>query len=353
MMGNNIFTILLLFIFLTALNSTYAQSEKPQDLVVKFLDIVKRDAYMSPTINWDSVRPAFIEETKNIQDLADLQPYFKKFIRSLGDRHSEMIYSATGEQEESEMDVMEKYAHYTYAQVGQPLPNFNHYLIDNKYAYINIPSVVIEQRNYIDTIGNQLLELDKQNPKAWIIDLTENGGGSIYPMLWQFASLIDNMETYSDIDNKGNETKQRKIFDVIEEEDKRYFELMNFDYEKVRPVELINVDVPIVVLTSGTTGSAAEFFAVAFKGQKNVRLIGQTTAGATSGNSDYLLNKNYMLNLTTSVIKDRTGKVYKIGEGIDPDIYFELEEGLVSKDETEPEVKQKYLEAAIKFLEGI
>ncbi len=342
--------IFLLIAFANSFSLIYGQNENPKDLVIKFLDIVEANAYMSPTINWDSVRPAFIEETRNVKESGELQPFFKKFLRSLKDGHSQIIYSPTGEQEESELDVMEKYAQYTYEQVGWPPLNFKHYMLEDKYAYINIPAVTLEQRRYIDTIGQQLLELDSKHPKAWIIDLTENDGGSIYPMLWQFASLIDNMETYSDVDNQGNETKQRKIFDVIEEEDKRYFELMNFDYNKVKPVELKNINIPIIVLTSSTTGSAGEFVAASFKGQRNVKLIGQTTAGATSGNSDYLLNKNYMLILTTSVIKDRTGKIYKIGEGIEPDIYLELGESLQSKDETDPEVKQKYFEAAISYL---
>lgn len=37
-----------------------------------------------------------------------------------------------------------------------------------------------------------------------------------------------------------------------------------------------------------------------------------------------------MINLTTSVIKDRTGKVYQIGEGIKPDVLLVIDFAKVS-----------------------
>lgn len=347
-MNIRILTIFLITLTIS-LNSVYAQKDSPKDLVTKFLKIVEEKAYVSPTVKWDSVRPAFIEETKNVKALSELQPYFKKFLRSLKDGHSQIIYSESEDDDESEDAIMERYAQATYKSAGVPPPNFKHYIIDKKYAYINIPTVVIEQRNYIDTIGIQLTELDKSNPKAWIIDLTENEGGSIQPILWHFASLIDQIETYSDVDNKGHEKKQKKIYDEISEEDKRYYELFNFDYNKVKPKELKNNNIPIIILTSFKTSSAAEFFVASFKGQNNVKIIGQSTGRQTSGVEDFTLNKNYWLHLTTTVIKDRNGKIYKIGEGIEPDIHFEIDKKL--KDYEKLEIKQKYLDAALKYLE--
>lgn len=357
-MKNRFLSTLLLFLCLTAINSTYAQkSETPQELVIEFLDIVERDAYTTTRIDWDSVRPAFIEETKHITDIRELEPYFDKVLKQLKDYHSDIFYSeGEDDGDEDENVTLKLYATTTYKEAGFPDPNFNHELIDGKYGYINFPMAVLERRRYIETIGEQLHELDEKNPKAWIFDVTENQGGVTPPMLWQMYYLIDQDEIYSFVDNKGEEeveTKKQWEPDTTSEIDMQIFEWARLNDESLIPKELDNTDIPIVILTSAQTASAAEFFVGAFKGQKNVTVIGQKTTGLTSGNVAYDLGKNYVVNLTTAVMKDRAGKVYKIAEGIDPDIYFEIEKGLTLEDHEKREVKQKYIDEAVKFLDTL
>lgn len=355
-MYNKFLVTLLLFTAFAAINSTYAQkSETPQELVVKFLDIVEEKAYMSPTVNWDSVRPAFIGETKHITEPKELRILFQKFLRQLKDYHSGVFYAESQTDEDTNEHLI-FYATATYEEQGAPPLNFQHEFINEKYGYINIPPVVLEQKRYIETIGNQLKELDRKNPKAWIFDLTENEGGSRVPMLWPMYYLIDQDEVYSDVDSKGKEEKVKKMmWDTTGEDEDglMFFELAGLGDEKLIPKEMVNTNIPIIILTSEKTASSGEFFVAAFKGQRNVTVIGQKTSGLTSGNEAINLSKNYLLNLTTSVIKDRTGKVYKIGEGIDPDISVEIERGLSAEDYMKPEVKQKFLDAAIKFLDKL
>jgi len=353
-MTNRILTFFLITT-ISSFNFIYAQNERPQDLVVKFLDIVEEKAYMSPTIKWDSVRPIFIEETKNVKESSELQPYFKKFLKQLKDYHSGVFYTENQtDEEEDNNELLKLYATTTYEENGLTPPNFLHQLIDKKYAYINIPPVTIELKNYIKTIGIQLDELDKKNPKAWIFDLTENEGGNIMPMLWQMYYLIDGNIAYMDIESNGKENNTNKAMWDTTGEDKdglMFFELSGLNDEKLQPKKTVNTNIPIVILTSEKTASSGEFFAATFKGQKNVTLIGQKTNGLTSGNEALVLNKNYVINLTTGVLKDKTGKIYKIGEGIEPDIHFEIEKNLTLKDYEKQEIKQKYLDAAKKYLE--
>ncbi|WP_126972254.1 S41 family peptidase [Gynurincola endophyticus] len=301
-----------------------AQTKSVKDLATGFLDTIQMYSIVSHELNWESVRPAFFEKIKDVQSLNDLYPHFKNFVKTLKDRHSDILFKEIDDEVEDDSDMEEYYARLTDKEAGLPPKEYAHYMIENRYAYIKVPFVVLEQRAYVDTIGAQLLLLDKQNPEAWIIDLTGNDGGAITPMIWQFASLIDQTETFSFIDNRGNEEYQRKIFDQVKNKDKRYYELVKLQYDSVKPVLLKNTKVPVVILTSNITSSSAEFFVACFKGQENVTVIGQTTSGQTSGNETFSLNNNYMLNLTTTLVKDRTGKVYKIGEGIAPDKKFDI-----------------------------
>lgn len=339
-------TFILLQLIFTS-NIIYAQkNESSNDLVVKFLNTVEENAYMSPSINWDSIRPAVINKTKNITDPHNLKPYFEAVIKLLNDGHSSIIYNQNQQQGKSdELAFYKTLAMVTDADEGLPPKKFEHYLLYDKYAYIYIPSVILELRKYVDTIGYQITELDKKNPQAWIIDLTGNEGGNKMVMIWQFASLITSKKSYSLVDNKGKAVKEPTRFNTYKsKQEESIAKILNLEYNKVLPIEIKNKNIPIIILISNKTSSAGEFFAAYFKGQSNVKLIGNTTNGQTTNNKPFEIGDNYTINLSTRVLKDRTGRVYKVGEGIQPDIFVELPAN-------ENEVKQKYLDAAVKYLE--
>jgi len=139
-------------------------------------------------------------------------------------------------------------------------------------------------------------------------------------MIWHFADLIDVDSTYSTVDRAGVESKQKVRMNNQNDQDQKWARLFDLEYDKVPPIAIKNKNVPIVLLVSRFTSSSGEFFAAHFKGQKNAAIMGHKTNGQTSGNDQFAVGNNYMINLTTSVIKDRTGKLYGIGEGIKPDV---------------------------------
>ena len=276
---------------------------------------------MSNTVNWDSLRAALLEKTKNISESSKLKPLFEKVIKGLGDRHSSVFFDEQVLGNESESNLFEKLAKITDKEAGLPAKAYSSRLLEGNYGYIKLPDVFYEQRKYVDTIKQQIQLLDRLNPKAWIIDLTENSaGGSVFPMIWHLANLIDTDYTYSNIDNKGKEERVQTKQNNLSKKEQEIAKLLDLQYEQNPAIAIRNNRIPIIVLTSGLTVSASEFLVAHFKGQKNVRIVGQTTAGNTSANYPYIIGKNFQVNLTVGVIKDRTGKIYKIKEGIKPDI---------------------------------
>ncbi|MGE8292703.1 MAG: S41 family peptidase [Sphingobacterium sp.] len=351
----------LFFIVLFWVPKLHAQVNQTQQMVIQFLDTLQKNAYMGKSMQWDSIRPAFIAETRHINEVNQLKPYFEKLLKTLKDGHSSLFFEETGQDKESEQDQFEKMAVMTDKEAGIPPKNFQHYMINSKYAYINVPPVMLENRKYVDTIGIQLKNLDAQEPKAWIIDLTENNGGNIMPMIWQFPSLLDTDKTYAYVDAQGKETKAITYYTVESPEDLTYFQLFQLEPDQVKPVKLRHNDIPIILLTSNITASSGEFFTAHFKGQKNVKVIGQKTGGLTSGNAPFNINKNCMVMLTTSVLKDRNGKVYKIAEGIEPDLVFPIEmkpkngKTKLTYNEMQEVIKnakQRYIDQAIAVIEN-
>ncbi|WP_282638670.1 S41 family peptidase [Sphingobacterium thalpophilum] len=318
--------ILLILFFSFSQLRVHAQQSEIRSLVVSFLDTVENNSYMSNTVNWDSLRPALLEKTKNITELSKLKPIFNEVIKGLGDAHSSVFFNEQVLGDESESNLFEKLAKTTDKEAGLPEKVYSSRLLEGGYGYIKLPDVFYEQRKYVDTIKQQIQALDQLNPKAWIIDLTENSdGGSVFPMIWHLANLIDTDYTYSIINNKGKEERVPTKQNNLSEKEQEVAKLFDLQYEQNPAIAINNNRVPIIVLTSGLTVSASEFLVAHFKGQKNVRIVGQTTAGNTSANYPYIIGENFQVNLTVAVIKDRTGQIYKIKEGIKPDIPLEID----------------------------
>ncbi|WP_343565647.1 S41 family peptidase [Sphingobacterium sp.] len=312
--------LLFLLILIGFFVRSYAQVSSVSQLVNAFLDTVQQHAYNQSMVKWDSIRPIFIEQTKTVSDINALAPHFRRIIRQLKDGHSGLFFEKADQNKEAEQELFTKMAGMTDKEAGFPPKIFSHFMTKDRYAYIRVPEVLYEQRKYVDTIGVQLKALDAQHPRAWIIDLTDNTGGSIFPMIWHFADLIDVDSTYSTVDRTGREDKQKVRMCDLNDHDQKWAKLFDLEYDKVPPIAIKNKNVPIVLLVSEFTSSSGEFFITHFKGQNNVTIMGQMTSGQTSANDQFPVGNNYMINLTTAVLKDRTGKIYEIGEGINPDI---------------------------------
>jgi len=262
--------VYLIFVFTIFSINCFAQIKSSKEIVQSFLDTVKSNAYMSPNLNWDSISNSLLNDTKEIDSTAHLVPHFNKVLRALKDGHSRLYPRSALSSQRNESSMIEIFAKMTDKEAGLPPKRFIQKMINDKYAYINIPSVMLENRAYLDTIGKQLLELDKNNPKGWIIDVTENDGGNIFTMNWHFPTLINSDQTYSMVDNKCHETKVDKILNLnnSSKEEKKFADLFRFNPDSVPYVSLKNTKVPIIVLTSKTTGSAGEFVTVHFKDKK-------------------------------------------------------------------------------------
>jgi len=298
-----------------------------------------------------------MEKSRQVETVKDLLPLFKSVLELLHDKHSLVQYHEIDtNMKESFMAQIQNMARMTDSKAGLPPKNFGSYMIDKKYAYINIPPVQFEQAKYIDTIGKQLEFLDQNNPKAWIIDITENSGGANYPMIWHFASLIDVDYTYSEVGKDGQEQKVSVILRPRGAEAKQVYDILGLDPLKSPPVKLKNNNIPIIILTSYYTASAAEAFLLHFKGQKNVTIVGQKTAGRTSSNQYYEIGNNLSIELTVSLLKERNGKIYKVNEGVAPDVIIPYD---LSNIKTTNQLlksinkeKQVYLKKAVEVIEN-
>ena len=167
-------------------------------------------------------------------------------------------------------------------------------------------------------------ELKKQNVKALIVDLRNNGGGIV-------DEAISIAETMSDKD-------ETLLITVDKNNNKEYTKSKN---EKI-------IDVPIVVLVNGNSASASEILAGALKDNGKAKLVGTKTYGKGVIQELITLTDGSGLKITTEeYYTPKENKINKIG--IEPDEEVKLPAELENTLEIE-ESKDTQLQKAIELL---
>lgn len=142
------------------------------------------------------------------------------------------------------------------------------------------------------------------NCDALIIDLKNNGGG------WD--CMVNLLLSY--FINPEEEAVMKIIRSTI---DNTYYSSMSLAYIPGKKMDTI----PVYILTSGSTASAAEAFVFRMKQlNKRVRVVGATTAGAENPVDFQILDKNFILQIPCYQVIYSKAKGGWEGIGIKPDI---------------------------------
>lgn len=190
-----------------------------------------------------------------------------------------------------------------------PYP-FQYKMLQHKYAFVALSGFLgvdsVSAKNYTDSLQRSILWLYNQQPKGWIIDLRQNSGGWIYPMLAGLGPILGpGIKAY---EISGNL--------VLEE---FYFFKNPSDYLYLSDsVWFFEQHLPIAVLISEETGSAGELLTLSFRGNPKTALIGTSTAGFSTGLHGFFMPDGSQICVTNSIMADRNKK----GDGgkILPDI---------------------------------
>lgn len=326
---------LIIFTFITTFFSTqtFAQSDSIKVYVTQALKIMKNKSVNKGKLNWEDIFDKTLTESSNAKTIKETYPAIKNALSSLNDSHSNFYPE----------NVVRAYT-LGYKATGQEFPVIKSELLENQYAYISLPDIGSFNKGdwnlYINTFYTKVNDLQKRNPKGWIIDLRGNFGGMLYPMYAAIAPFLDNKNVVGTKDAEGKieyyNYKKGRFY-----EGSTATQLFQLTQKEPKPIKK-----PVAILVNKVTGSSAEFITAAFVGQKNAKIIGTNTQGLTSGNQEYKLSDGSFLVLTIGNIVDRTGKEYtKIGEGISPNITIE-------KSTDEAKTNENYLKKAFEFIDN-
>jgi carboxyl-terminal processing protease len=173
------------------------------------------------------------------------------------------------------------------------------------FGYVKVPGFhsddAAAKARFAQAIQDDLAELSAHGARGWIIDLRDNDGGNMFPMLAGLAPLFDQTRLGYLVDGDGKRDAWGIGPDGPAPRDPEYVAV-------ARPVHLNAT--PIAVLYGPRTGSSGEIVILSFVHNADTRSFGQPSYGLTTGNGIFPLPDGSELRLASTHMADRTGLTY-------------------------------------------
>jgi C-terminal processing protease CtpA/Prc len=220
---------------------------------------------------------------------ADVYPAISYLLSSLRDNHSQFMTperansALTGAAEARRIEVTSLSSQTTYLKVP---------------GYLGGDSAAI---NAYAVRAHELIETAIPQARCgWIVDLRENDGGNVSPMLGSLKPFLGDGVLGTSVGPDG--PNQPRLAG-----------------ENLRLSQALASlqDAPVAVLFGSRTASAGEAVAIAFRGRAWTRSFGRPTGGQTTANRTFPLPDGSAVAVAIGVMTDRTGKKY--GGSVDPE----------------------------------
>lgn len=273
-----------------------------EHVVDSALVVVRRHALWRDTVTWSVVEPEVRALVDGATSPGDADRAVRHLLVRLGDAHSVLMDAAEAER---------------WRTPGGIERRTSEIRVIDRVGYVMVPGYtggdVAAARIYARTVHAALDSARHAAPCGWIVDLRQNDGGNMYPMLAALKPLLGDgvvgafeRPAGSPPDSMGAWVPGQWV-----------------GLEPPPPPLMTLADVPVAVITGPGTASSGEAVTVAFRGRPRTRSFGQPTAGYSTGNDLYALPGGAVMALTTNVFADRTGRRY--GGAVDPDQRIDVE----------------------------
>lgn len=301
-------------------SDTDIASYEVENYLQEALNLMEENFLYSDRVNWEFVKQKAHTQIDKGASFESVYPGIKLALSLIEDNHSFFMPP-------DKVQVVEKDDH---LDLAKP-PSYS--LIKEDIGYLALFSLDsisgVVSKKYAQQIQAAIQELDRAGLDKWVVDLRNDTGGNMWPMLLGNRPLLGEGLIGFFIGKDGekigwyNENGNIKVGECV---------LVN-----ISDPYLLKTYPRIAVLLGERTASAGEAVAIAFSGKQNVRFFGQKTAGYTSCNELYKLKDGACIALTTGLFANRMGKSF-LG-GMTPDEEISLTEG-----------KDLTIEAAIQWL---
>ena len=265
------------------------------------LVIIQENSINRYRTDWDALEAEAYNRIREAQTPSDTYDTIQFVLIKLGDHHSFFVTP----------DQIALYRRATMSDNSTPRVE----LVEDNLGLVILPGFGSgdpeQMGKYATNVQHMICEIDAKNPCGWVVDLRENTGGNMWPMLAGIGPILGEGRAGAFIDPDGEVMCWSYVGGKALLEDTVVVEVDG------QACELQEPSPPVAVLTSGSTASSGEAIVVAFRGRPNTRSFGSGTAGVSTANQGYELSDGAMILLTVATFVNRTGQTY--GGVITPD----------------------------------
>lgn len=290
-MTMNKFVLFVLLVLAGIGQAPAAPVASPQDVLEAAISIAKSNSLHRNTLPWDTIEPKVRALAAEAKTSADVYPAIKYLLAQLGDNHSFLLPPAQTTQ-------------FKTGGAQNPTPTVQ--ALPERVGYVSVPAYsggeAGAMRTYATRTHEALAGIAGSSSCGWVVDLRQNGGGNMWPMLAGLKPFLGSagLGTFESPTGSSPPWIAGQAVGVEPP-------------STLTPLE----SAWVAVITGPRTASSGEAVAIAFRGRPRTRSFGQPTAGLSTANGTFPLPDGAMILLTTAVDADRTGKRY--GDKIDPD----------------------------------
>ncbi len=273
----------------------------PSAAAVRYLDaalaLMREHALRRADVDWPAVRRAALEHARGAVTPADTHLAVRFAVRELGDRHS-YLQSARVSQALARSAVSN-------ARTGSPLTPPHGRLLDGNLVYLHVPGFAggtpAEQLEFAEALSDLIRVHDSAGACGWLLDLRQNSGGNLWPMLAGVGALLGDGELAASVYPDG-----RRVAVWYRDGQAGFGDYTQL---RVRSPYRLRSPSPLAVLLGPGTASSAEVLAVAARGRGLTRSFGAPTRGLSAGNRTFALADGASLVLTVAATGDAAGRI--------------------------------------------
>ncbi|MBR6458162.1 MAG: hypothetical protein IKS71_06160 [Bacteroidales bacterium] len=253
--------------------------DTPQGYVKHCVGILDKQALYSNTPEWKEAKAQILSEAAGLSTFDEAHDLVSKAAHAAGGKHSQLVPPVK--------DTA------SYPEIAPEVK-----LLEDGILYVLLPAhsgVKVSDSLYTWSVLNFLQE--HTDAPGVILDLRDNRGGNMYPMITAVSPLLPNDNV---IAFKSLKRTSPIPLDYI----------MRVSGVSHDSIQKFPSSTPVAILTNDWTGSSGEATLICFRGLPNVRTFGAGTAGYASANIVCPLADGYQLLVTTSCDKARTGEIF-------------------------------------------
>ncbi|MFJ9776117.1 S41 family peptidase [Kitasatospora sp. NPDC101157] len=268
-----------------------AMSPAARTYLTMTLDLMEQHSVLRHHVDWALLRRRALDQAHGARTASDTYGVIAWALNSLGDGHSFFLNPQQSG-----------------ARYGTTTLSFEGLMgraLDDGLGYVSLPQVQGTQQTY-DAYVRQgraaVATADGAGACGWIVDLRDDRGGSLRPMLAVVGPVLGDGPAGGLVDADGN----RSTWSI--QHGNAYADGEPVGWTDSEPIT--RSAAPVAVLTGHRTGSSGEAVAVAFRGRADTRFFGEPTYGVPTGNMVYHLSDGAVMVLTSADDVDRAGRTY-------------------------------------------